>query len=82
MVGGQGLQVCSPRPATCCLLWHMSSLPSLDPRGEAGREGEVLLPGTQDSRTFLDGHGVKLDHEHLLSPSHSRGWKLLRPSNL
>lgn len=29
MVGGQGLQVCSPRPATCCLPWShvFSSFP-------------------------------------------------------
>lgn len=36
MVGGQGLQVCSQDlpPAAC--LGHMSSLPSLDPKGEVG----------------------------------------------
>lgn len=44
----------------------MSSLPPLDPMVRWEQEGDLLPPGTQDSRTFLDGHGVKLDCEPLL----------------
>jgi hypothetical protein len=52
-------------PPTACL-GHMSSLPPLDPMVRWEQEGDLLPPGTQDSRTFLDGHGVKLDCEPLL----------------
>lgn len=71
-------ETCHLLPAlVTCLLFLL-----LTPEVRWEREGRLPLPGTQDSRTFLDGHGVKLDHERLLFPSHSGGWNLLSSSNL
>lgn len=63
------VRVCRPVPRDLPpALAYRASLPSLDPRDEVGEGGErLLLSGTQDSRTFLDGPRTPA-----LFPSHLR----------